>query len=105
MKRNSMLYCMLLAIAANLFSAIKAQINVNDSLALVDLYNSTNGPNWKFNNNWLTNNPVRTWQGVYAPDSTRVIALFLENNHLTGTIPASIGNLTQLTNIDLSDNQ
>ncbi len=32
----------------------KAQVDVNDSLALVDLYNSTNGPGWYSNDNWLT---------------------------------------------------
>jgi hypothetical protein len=36
--------------------------NVNDSLALVDLYNSTNGPSWTIHNNWLTG-PVKKLVG------------------------------------------
>ena len=34
-----------------------------DSLALVALYNSTNGSSWTDNNNWLTG-PVYTWTRV-----------------------------------------
>ncbi|MBX2922196.1 MAG: hypothetical protein KF746_08395 [Chitinophagaceae bacterium] len=40
-----------------------AQVNVQDSLALVDLYNSTDGPDWVQNANWLAG-PVSTWHGV-----------------------------------------
>ena len=49
MKTNSLLYCLLFALCANLLTpAARAQVHadVNDSLALVDLYNSANGPNW-----------------------------------------------------------
>gem|GEM_PF-4331480 len=32
--------------------------------ALVDLYNSTNGPGWANSTNWLTSPDVETWHGV-----------------------------------------
>ncbi len=73
-----------------------------DSLALVALYNSTNGDNWARNDNWLTG-PVREWYGVTV-DSNRVSNLILIENKLTGTIPAEIGNITELDTLDLSKN-
>ena len=41
----------------------KAQVAAQDSLALVDLYNNTNGSGWTHKNNWLTGS-VNTWYGV-----------------------------------------
>lgn len=77
--------------------------SVQDSLALVDLYNSNNGPGWLHHDNWLTG-PVQTWYGVSVFESS-VEGLNLSSNQLTGTIPSSIGNLTTLYDLDLSHNQ
>ncbi len=41
----------------------EAQVPVQDSLALVAFYNSTNGANWTNNTNWL-NGQVSTWAGI-----------------------------------------
>ena len=76
-----------------------------DSLALVDLYNSTGGSNWTNNSNWLTTAPLSSWYGITVSGGN-VTGINLNNgNGLRGTIPTSIGNLTHLTNIDLSNNQ
>jgi Leucine-rich repeat (LRR) protein len=105
MKRNVTLCCMLLLIAANLFTTrAKAQVDVNDSLALVDLYNSTNGPNWYNNTNWLTTAPVSTWYGVSVRNN-RVDFLYEGFNALSGAIPATIGNLDSLDILNLEYNQ
>ena len=74
------------------------QTNVTDSLALVDLYNSTNGPGWVNNTNWLSG-PVFTWYGITVTNGS-VTYIFLQSNQLSGNLPASIGNLSQLTWID-----
>jgi len=85
-----------------LFSTeLKAQVNTQDSLALVDLYNSTNGPHWW--HKWYLNGPVASWYGVTIT-SNRVTGLYLYDNQLSGTIPSSMGNLTELESLDLEFN-
>jgi Leucine-rich repeat (LRR) protein len=75
-----------------------------DSLALVDLYNSTNGPGWLSNYHWSSGFPVSTWSNVFI-ENGRVSQLQLSNNRLVGSLPASLGNLTGLVSIDLSHNK
>jgi len=74
-----------------------------DSLALVALFNSTNGPNWKNKTNWLQG-PVSSWFGVTVRNNA-VTTVQLDSNNLAGTLPAEIGNFTQLTILQLSGNQ
>lgn len=83
--------------------SIKAQINIGDSTALVDLYNSTNGTFWKNNDNWLSGS-VSEWFGVKVTNN-RVTGLYLINNQLDGTLPASLGNLTAISDLYLSGNK
>lgn len=71
-----------------------AQVTEQDSLALVAFYNSTSGPNWNNNSNWLTGT-VSTWYGVTVEED-RVVQLDLDHNNLQGTIPPQIGNLSNL---------
>ncbi len=73
-----------------------------DSLALVDLYNNCNGPNWTWNENWLVT-PVVEWQNVTVVGD-RVTDLFMSNNNLTGDIPESFGNLTALVDFHATSN-
>lgn len=88
----------------NVFSqATSIAANTKDSLALVDLYNSTNGPNWRYNTNWLTG-PLRDWFGVVVSNA-RVTQLTLDNNRLKGPLPASIGNLEKLFILNLPYNE
>ncbi len=82
---------------------VQAQVNLQDSLALVDLYNRTNGPNWKHHIHWLTKKPVSTWHGVTV-SLGRVISITLAANRLRGAIPESFGNLTNLQSLNLNVN-
>jgi Leucine-rich repeat (LRR) protein len=103
MKMKSTLFCLVFALCANTCITAYAQaVNKQDSLALVDLYKSTNGPAWRHNNNWLTG-PVRTWIGITVT-GTRITAINLRENNLEGNIPASIGNLVNLTLLWLTQN-
>ena len=70
--------------------------------ALIALYNSTGGANWKNNDNWLSDEPLNRWYGVKTVGG-RVNELHLGGNGLEGVIPAEIGRLTQLRELWLGD--
>ena len=76
-----------------------------DSLALVALYNATDGANWTNNTNWLSDEPIGEWHGVTTDANGRVTTLNLGQNQLSGVIPAELGNLANLTILGLTDNQ
>ena len=100
-----------------------------DRDVLIELYHATDGPNWNYSMNWLTDQSVENWIGVTTDRTGRVISLnlnsaglkgmipaglerltrleklALENSELTGTIPPEIGNLRNLTEIRLWGNQ
>lgn len=72
---------------------------------LETVYNSTDGPSWTDNSNWLvTNTPCGDWYGVYC-DAGHVVQLSLENNQLSGTIPSELGNLLELKWLYFQENQ
>ena len=77
----------------------------SDRAALVELYKATNGDNWKYNTNWLSDKPLGEWDGVTTNSDGRVIELWLGGNQLTGAIPPDLGNLSNLEWLLLYDNQ
>jgi len=85
--------------------SVFAQVGVGDSLALVALYDSTDGHNWDDTTGW-NHGPVDTWYGVTVSGTiNRVTMLNLIDNNLVGIIPSSIGDLDSLTGLFLCDNQ
>ncbi len=74
-----------------------------DSIALVDLYESTDGDNWSNNSNWLSGN-INTWNGVGVATS-RVVSVDLSGNGLSGDLTASFDKLQNLQVLNLSDNE
>jgi alpha-tubulin suppressor-like RCC1 family protein/Leucine-rich repeat (LRR) protein len=86
--------------------ALSAAIPAAERQALIDLYNSTNGAGWTNKTNWLgAEGTENTWHGVYTDDgNTTVTELHIDNNNLVGTIPASLGNLSNLTYLCLNSN-
>lgn len=83
-----------------------SQVSQQDSIALVELYNLTNGPEWTNNTNWLTINPIYTWYGIeLSPTSNNVAKIELPNNNLQNAIPNSIISIFTIDVIDVSNNQ
>ncbi|MEQ9305748.1 MAG: leucine-rich repeat domain-containing protein, partial [Marinoscillum sp.] len=76
----------------------------SDSLALVGLYNGTSGEQWHNSDNWLEG-PVAHWNGVTVTREGKIDRVSLIQNNLVGTLPASIGDLTDLTYLDLVGNE
>ena len=82
--------------------------------ALIALYNSTDGDNWTANDGWKTGvlytdgfaqpGTECNWRGVIC-DTEHVTKLSLGSNHLVGSIPSEIGNLSNLLNLSLYNNQ
>lgn len=83
--------------------SLVTEIPETECEALVTLYNSTGGPDWIDQTNWLANNLPGTWYGV-GVISDHVVGLTLFSNHLTGAIPPELANLTFLSSIHLARN-
>ncbi len=73
-----------------------------DSLALVALYDATNGANWA--ETWDLTQPIDTWYGVSLNQGGCVSALDLNSNQLEGEIPAELGDLVSLLDLRLQHN-
>ncbi len=95
-------------VGTGLFCENEYSLNT-DSLALVALYESTNGDNWYNNDNWLVGS-LDSWFGITVGND-RVTSIVLQDgeveeqccsgNNLTGSIPAEIGRLTGLDRLSL----
>ena len=86
-----------------------------DRAALEALYHATDGPNWVNSENWLTDAPLGDWYGVDTDNSGRVVRLDLDGrwdsdareyipHGLSGPVPPELGNLANLTRLDLGHN-
>ena len=72
--------------------------------ALFALFESTDGANWKNNDNWLSDAPLEQWYGVVLNAAGRVIKLNLKSNGLNGEIPVELGQLADLRRLSLYGN-
>ena len=69
---------------------------------MVALYNATDGENWNISTNWLSDAPLGEWEGVSTDQGLRLLGL--NDNGLSGEIPAELGNLSNLVTLSLWDN-
>ena len=75
--------------------------------ALSDFYDSAKGAEWTDRTSWLDGDEYTSycnWKGVTCDDMSRVTELNLANNGLSGRLSKSIGKLTSIEVLDLSDN-
>jgi len=80
-----------------------SEIPREECAALVQLYYDTQGQDWTQRDGWLQTATPCSWFGVTCTGG-RVTALELDENGLTGVIPANFAQLTELTLLDLSFN-
>ncbi len=86
----------------NSTSHIYAQCDrLSDSLALISIFESTNGEEWT--TTWELDKPINEWHGVELSPEGCVQKLFLNDNHLVGTIVDP--DLPYLSTLWLSKNQ
>jgi hypothetical protein len=98
----------IIAVFLSLFRTdAQAAISRTERNALIDIYNTTGGPDWQSKNGWLGAAGTEcSWYGVTCNTSQiTVIELSLGDNHLTGSIPGSIGNLANLQVLKMFGNQ
>src|SRR5688500_12613874 len=95
---------------------VKSQCDrIADSLALVALYNATDGNSWTTSSN--LDNPMSSWYGVTLNGDGCVQCIDLDGdvncssatfnnagNNLIGQIPAEMGNLSQIEYLSLGNN-
>jgi len=79
-----------------------SEIPISEYNALIDLFQSTDGENWK--HGWDLSAPVYSWHGVEVEDG-HVTGLNLFDNDLRGEIPNTISSLSNLKSLNLSFNQ
>ena len=71
-------------------------------MALVALYNSTNGNGWK--EQWDLSTTINANGTELVSNKGRIRNLNLSYNSLSGAIPSEIGDLTELTTLYLNNN-
>ena len=69
---------------------------------LKKFFNSTNGREWCYSTNWLTDEPLSKWYGITLDDEGRVKSINLKDNNVTGV--ADLGLLENLKELNLDNN-
>ncbi len=74
-------------------------------LALMKIYDTLNGDNWKNNDHWGGSyHSLNDWHGIRTNSKGCVTEIYLRNNNLTGEIPQEIGQLSELKKLNLALN-
>lgn len=75
-----------------------------DRQVLITLYNATGGTGWSQSRNWNGPSSIGTWYGVETNSAGFVTELELDDNNLTGSLPAQLGDLAHLERLVLDGN-
>jgi len=86
------------------FTSAQAAIPLEETSALDDLYQYTNGDHWNQNNLWNDSHACNRFGIVCNSDETHVVGINMYGNNLQGTLPESLKKLTQLQSLVLANN-
>ena len=78
---------------------------LTDREILEHLYRNTDGRNWRQSAGWLTDSPLAQWDGVETDAAGRIVGLRLRRYGLSGGLPAELGQLSELRELDLLNNE
>lgn len=82
-----------------------AQLDPADRQFLIDLYEATDGENWRINQSWLGPEGTEcTWHGVQCLGQGDRFLLILPNNFMMGNLPDSIIGADGLVALTIPDN-
>ena len=81
-----------------------AQQSASERAVLIALYQSTDGANWNYNTNWLSDRPIGEWHNVTTAEAGRVRKLRFFDDNLSGVKPTELGNLSDLFILEFSSN-
>ncbi|MDE0473464.1 MAG: hypothetical protein OXI50_02800 [Gammaproteobacteria bacterium] len=91
------------------YAAVQARNAVTDTLTdreiLEVFYHATGGPEWDFQDGWMSEPSIEDWEGVGVDTAGRVQALWLPYNNLSGSIPPELGSLSNLVELQLPENR
>lgn len=74
--------------------------------ALLDFYKNTKGDQWRYNYGWKEGKEGEecSWSGILCQNS-RITSINLTFNNISGSIPESIGKLTNLQKLTINNNE
>jgi Leucine-rich repeat (LRR) protein len=74
---------------------------------LLEFFTNMDGPNWNFQDKWLSDDSVCTWYGIECNSNSAVVAVRLKNNRLEDTRPNGDRSISlfQLPNLEILDLQ
>ncbi|WP_161575459.1 leucine-rich repeat domain-containing protein [Beggiatoa leptomitoformis] len=93
--------------SVSLVSCPEKTVSTSEYDELVKLYTETGGTSWNNQDGWKdyeNNKDVCHWSGIVCDDEGNVIELNLPNNNMIKELPSSIGNLSRLVTLNLSNN-
>ena len=103
MNKTGHLFTLLVLLAYVIPTLAQTNCDHPDYEPLAALYEATDGDSWT--TSWdLSNCDVCSYFGITCDENGRVARIELDENNLTGSIPAEIGEFTNLVSLDLSDN-
>ena len=94
----------LTATSGSVSTAAPVAVQSRDRAILMELHVGTLGADWTNSANWSSDEPVGSWYGVTADANSRVTALDLSENNLSGQLPENLGDMTFLTELIVKGN-